>query len=234
MNNVRRFLQGQADKILAELLRHPQIHLMIGQPQCHLRDLRRKFCHFNPIKLIHIHQHNLTDIEKITAAVLVQFPQRRQFQQPQFPIGHHQKIAASTGRVQDPHRRQLPLKIQQAPTITPNPFKLRPQPIQQQWPQRLEDIGFSGVMSAPMTTGGGVKNGLKQRTENGRRNPAPIQRTGIQQQFPQGPIKSGQRQRFCKQPAIDMRKGRQLLIEGPKPLLRRRIQHLKKLRQLRP
>ena len=47
-------LQGDADKVKAELFRHQQIHLVIHQPQSHLRDLRGKLLNLDAEKLIDI------------------------------------------------------------------------------------------------------------------------------------------------------------------------------------
>lgn len=58
-------------------------------------------------------------------------------------------------------------------------LEFRPQIVQKQRANQLEDVLFRGVVRTEIAAHFLIHDGLKQRLEYGRRNPAPIQRAAL-------------------------------------------------------
>ena len=54
--------ERQTAEVLAELLRHQHVHLVVGEPERHLRDLGRELLYLDAVELIDINLHKLEDI----------------------------------------------------------------------------------------------------------------------------------------------------------------------------
>ena len=90
MHDVRRGLQRNAREVQAELLAGQHVHLVVHQPQRHLRDLGRELLDLDAVELVHIDQQALVDVEQLLA-VLVGGAQHFQFKQAQFAVGDDEK-----------------------------------------------------------------------------------------------------------------------------------------------
>ena len=129
---------------MAELFRHPHVHLVVGQPQRDLGDLRREFLVLDAVELIDIHEHDRPDIEEPGFAVLVHLAQQVQFDQAQFLIGDHEEVAAAAGRIENPDAGQLGVKLKQPLGVALGAglqlSQFGPQAVEEQRPKRLADV----------------------------------------------------------------------------------------------
>lgn len=76
-----------------------------------------------------------------------------------------------------------------------------------------------------------VHDRLEQRTENGRGNLAPIERTAFQQGIAHVAVEGGGGQTLTEQAAVDIGKGGQLFIEVLQALPQRPVKHLEQMGQ---
>src|SRR6266568_5893424 len=182
MNDMRRFLERQAGIVLAELLRHLQVHLVIGQPQSHLCNPRRPLLDLYAVELIDVDADELEDIQHELVA-LAHITQYLQLQQAQLAISNNKEVAAAASRVEESQVRKLFQKLEKLVPVALDLVELGPQLIEKKRVDQLEDIGFAGVVGTQITPGGSVHDRLEQRTEDGRRNAAPVKSTAVQQRF---------------------------------------------------
>ena len=135
MHDVRAGFERNARKVQTKLLAHAQVHLVVHQPQRHLRNLRRKLLNLYPVKLIHIHANQTVDIHALLARIATQLmagAQHLQLQQAQLAVTDHQKIATATGRIKKRQAPQLLVELLQALALVFDPRKLRVQIVQKQ------------------------------------------------------------------------------------------------------
>lgn len=112
MMNMRRALERNTREVHAEFFRDAQVHLVIHQPQRHLRNLDGEFFDLDAIELIDVDLDLLVDVEKARAGSLVYGAQHFEFQRAQFAVGDDQKIAAAAGRVEEGERAQLFVELE--------------------------------------------------------------------------------------------------------------------------
>ena len=65
MGNVGRGAQGNSGEVQAKLFAHPQIHLVVHQPQGHLGNLRGEFFDLNAVELIHVNANELVHVHTL-------------------------------------------------------------------------------------------------------------------------------------------------------------------------
>src|SRR6266702_3849408 len=106
-----------------------------------------------------------------------------QLQQTKLAVGDNQKVTAAAGRVEECQVRDLFQKLEKLVPVALDLVELGPQLIEKKRVDQLEDIGFAGVVGTQITPGGSVHDRLEQRTEDGRRNAAPVKSTAVQQRF---------------------------------------------------
>gem|GEM_PF-5116998 len=97
--------ERQAAEVLAELFGDLHVHLVIGEPERHLRDLRGELFDLDAEELIDIHLHKLEDVE-VLLPVLSHGAEDFEFELSQFAIGDDQKVPAPAGRVEELQPRQ--------------------------------------------------------------------------------------------------------------------------------
>jgi hypothetical protein len=100
LDDARRGFERNAGKVHAEFLANFHVHLMVGQPQRHARDLGRKFLDLDTEELIDIEPDQGIDIQAHLPVGALR-AQHFQFQVAQLAVGHHQKVAAAAGRVEE-------------------------------------------------------------------------------------------------------------------------------------
>ena len=110
---MRRGLEWDAREVHTEFLRHAQVHLVIHQPHCDLRDLCRKLFDFDAEELIHVHVDFLVDVEKTRSRPFMYGAQHFQFQLAQFAVGDHQKVAAAAGGIEEGQCAQFFVELEQ-------------------------------------------------------------------------------------------------------------------------
>ena len=104
------------------------------------------------------------------------------------------------------------MKLQHAMAVVFDAFKLGLQFIQKQRLDQLQDIRLRGVMRTEMTAHIRIHDALKQAAEDGRADGRPIQGAGLQQSMAQAWREICQRQSFCKQASVHIRKCCQLRV----------------------
>ena len=65
MHDVRRGHQRDAREVVAELLGDPHVHLVVDQPQRHLRDLRRELLDLDAVELVDVDADQLLDVDQL-------------------------------------------------------------------------------------------------------------------------------------------------------------------------
>nr|QXL80115.1 hypothetical protein [Paracoccus sp. (in: a-proteobacteria)] len=103
--------------------------------------------------------------------------------------------------------------------------------VQEQRADDLEDVLFSGVVRARLPAFLLVHDRLKQRTEDRRRNPRPVELSGIQQALAHFGIEGRGADRGREQPAVHIGKPRQVFVQGGLTLIFGGIENVEKLRQ---
>ena len=229
MYHMRRSRQRDARKVQAEFFAHAQVHLVVHQPQRHLR---WELLHLDAVELIDVDADELLHIDAELAG-LVRGAQHVQFQQAQFAVADDQKIAAAAGRVKKRQPPQLLVKLGEPVLVAFDPRKLGPQRIQKQRLDQLEDVFLAGVMRAQVAPRLVVHDALEQAAENRRADRRPVQRARVKQRLAHGGAEVGHRQQLFKQLAVDVGKGSDLLVERLAAPGFGRVQRLKELAQPR-
>ena len=183
--NMRRLFQRNTCISLAELQAQAIVHQVIHHPQCDFGNVRRKFSQLNPVELIHIDNRKQLR-QNIELTMGTNLLEHLDFQRPQLAVGNDEKIAAAAGRIEKAQLTEPSLKgnhFRDAPTVTTRleVVELGTQSIEKQRFNDLEDVLFGGVMRSLCPALVLVHDGLKERTEDRRRNTRPIKGTGIDQ-----------------------------------------------------
>ena len=233
VHHMRRAFERNACEVQAKLFAHAQVHLVVCQPQRHLRNLGRKFLDLDAVELVHVQADELVHIQHLLA-VAVAGAQHFQFQQAQFAVADHQKISTPAGRVQKSEGAQLEVELRQPTLVAFDLVELGPEIIQKQWLDELEDVFFRGVVRAQVAAGLLVHDALEQAAKDGRTDGRPVQRASVQKRFAHGTAEVGHGQRFLEQLAVHIGECGQLLVQRAAAFVFGRIEHLKELRQPRP
>src|SRR5690606_13024982 len=139
--------EGNTGKVEAKFLRHPQVHLVVHQPQGHLGDLGGEFLDLDAVELVYVEVDKAVHIEGLLAAG-VGSAQHFEFQQAQLPVGDHQKVATAAGRVEKAQAPQFLVELEQAVLVVLDPVKLIPEGIEKERLDELEDVLLAGVVGA--------------------------------------------------------------------------------------
>src|SRR5690606_11692636 len=218
--------EGNAGKVEAKFLRHPQVHLVVHQPQGHLGDLGGEFLDLDAVELVYVEVDKAVHIEGLLAAG-VGSAQHFEFQQAQLPVGDHQKVATAAGRVEKAQAPQFLVELEQAVLVVLDPVKLIPEGIEKERLDELEDVLLAGVVGAEVATRLFIHDGLEQGAENRRGDAAPVQGAAVEQGLAHGAVEAGGGQGFLEQPAVDVGEGSQLLVEVAQALVRGGVEHVK-------
>ena len=76
--------------------------------------------------------------------------------------------------------------------------------IQEQRPDQLQDVLFTGVVRAQVAARLGVHHRLEHGAEDGQADAAPVQRAGVQQQLAHGGVEGGQGSASSEQATVDV------------------------------
>ena len=82
-------------------------------------------------------------------------------------------------------------------------------------------------MRAEVAPRGGVHDGLEQAAENRGADAAPVERAGGDQCVPHRAVKTGGRELFGKEFAIDIRECGEVFVEIFEPFILRCVEHIK-------
>jgi hypothetical protein len=69
VHDVRAGAQRDAGKVQAELLAHPQVHLVVHEPQGHLGNLGRELLNLDAVKLVHVQADQAVHVHTLLARV---------------------------------------------------------------------------------------------------------------------------------------------------------------------
>ena len=226
--------EGQAQVEVAEGFGEAQVELVVHEPHGHLGNAGREFLHFDAVGLVYLHAGIQGQVHGLAARHLgcELALQNLLFQQAQLAVRHHQEVAAAAAGVEEAQALQAAMQLVEALAVLAGLGQLLAQLIQKQPLNHLENIGLRGVVRPQVAPLHGVRNTLKQRPKDGRRNPGPVEVRAPDELGAQGHIKGRKREELREQRAIDVRQrlvvGRQVLL----PLVGRLVEHRKPLRQL--
>ena len=236
MHDARTGLERDAGEIQAKLFADPQVHLVVHQPQGHLRNLRGELFNFDTVELVHVDADQAVHVHALLAGVAAELmagAQHLQLQQTQFAVADDEEISAAAGGVEKREAAQFFVELEQTVAVVFGLFELGAQVIQKQWTDQLEDVFLTGVVRAQVAAGLGVHDALEQAAKDGGADGRPVERACIEQRLAHGGGEISHGQRFFKQLAVDVGKGGQLRIERGAALGLRCVEHLKHLRQAR-
>jgi hypothetical protein len=99
VDNLRRFLQGEAQERFAELPTGFEVHLVVDQPHCDLGDTSRPFFDLDPVHLVNVHANGSSHIDKcvLTGVFALDY---LVFDTPKFSISDYEEVSASTCRIE--------------------------------------------------------------------------------------------------------------------------------------
>ena len=212
---------------------------MVHHPQRGLRNAGRKLAELDAVELVHVHLREKPDVEHVLPGSAVNRADHLHFEQPQFPVGDDEEVAAAAGRVEESKPSQFLLEAPQVGKAAAvlaglEPGELGPQVVQEQRLDDLQDVLLGGVVGALGAALLGVHDRLEQRPEDGRGDVGPVEAAGVQQRPAHRRGEGGDAQRAAKQVAVDVGKARQVVVQRAGALGLRRIEHLEELRQPRP
>ena len=233
---MRAGLERDAGEIQAKFLADPQVHLVVHQPQGHLRNLRGELFNFDTVELVHVDANQAVHVHALLACVAAQRmagAQHLQLQQTQFAVADDEEISAAAGGVEKREAAQFFVELEQTVAVVFGLFELGAQVIQKQWTDQLEDIFLTGVVRAQVAAGLGVHDALEQAAKDGGADGRPVERAGVEQRLAHGGGEVGHGQAFFKQLAVDVGKGGQLRVERGAAFGVGCVEHLKQLRQAR-
>ena len=174
MDDVRRLLKRYANEGLAELQAQPVVHDVVHHPQRGLRDAGRELAKLDPVELVHVDHRLPRRIEhRLTrrGGRIPDIADDLDFQQPQFPVGDDEEVAAAACGVEERQAAEILLKspkLGNAAAILArlHPVELSPQVVHEQRLDHLEDVLLRRVVRALGAACHGVHDRLEQRAEN--------------------------------------------------------------------
>ena len=232
MHDVRRGAQRNAGEVQAELFAHAQVHLVVHQPQRHLRNLGRELLDLDAVKLIDVDADQPMNVHA-ELPVGNAGAQHLELQQAQLAVADDEEVAAAAGRVKKREQPQFFVKLEQLVSIALDLVELGPQLVQKQRLDELEDVLLAGVVRSEVAARLVVHDRLEQRTEDRGRDRGPVQRAAIKQGVAHGAVEAGNRNGLFIQFAVHIGKGGELLVEIFRALVVRGVEHLEKQGQLR-
>ena len=228
--NPRRGTQRDARVVLPERLAQAAVHDVIHHPQRRLGDAGRKLQNFDAVELIDVHHRERRHILHGLPLRAVNFEQHLDLQFAQLPVGDDQEVAAAAGRIEEAHLAQALLEAQQIRPPTPaalraDTLKFRAQLIEEERLDHLEDVLLGRVMSADRAAVVRVHHRLKQRPEDRRRDPRPVEPRRLDQQPAQRRVEVGRSDPLLEEIAVDERERRQIRIQICGAPIFPRVQH---------
>ena len=126
VDDMRTSDQRNAGEVHPEFLRHPDVHLVVDQPQRDLRDLSGELLDLDTVELIHVERDLLMNIQEAGARPAVHRSKDLELQQPQLAVGDDEKVAATAGRIEENQRAQLLVEFEQPVLVTFDSSELGP------------------------------------------------------------------------------------------------------------
>ena len=240
VDDVRRLLQRNANEGLAELQAQPIVHDVVHHPQCGLRDAGRELAKLDTVELVHIHHRLPSGIEHRLPRCRGRSPNLADdldFQQPHFPVGDDEEVAAAARGIEEYYAPELRLELperREPATALAHPLELGAQVVHEQRLDHLEDILLGRVVRSLRPAFHRIHHRLEQRTEDSGREFRPVEAAGVQQRPTHRRVERERPQVPLEEFAVDIGKPRQVLIEGCGALVLRRVEHLEQLREPRP
>ena len=225
--DMRALHQRDAQDGLAEDLAGLNVHLVVGQPHRDLRHLRREFLDLDAVELVDVDRDRLEDV----APALAEFlggAQHLDFDPPQFAVADDEEIAATAGGIEERESREFFLELEQLVLVALDLVELRPQLVEEQRADQLEDVRFAGVVRAELAAAVArveFDHGLKHGAENGRRDRAPVHRAQLDQQAAHFRVEHRRVEAFLEQAAIHVGKGGEDFGQGLLAAVGRRAEH---------
>ena len=111
--DVRGFLQRQPGIPAAKRIRKPHVHLVIHQPQRHLRNAHGPFADLDAVELMHVHPRQIAHVEFLFL-ILVERQQHFGLQRAEFAVGDDKEVAATARGVEKGQLTEAVVKVLQA------------------------------------------------------------------------------------------------------------------------
>ena len=237
--------QRHAGPGLAQALGGHQIHLVIGDPQRHAGNVRRRRVNLDAVELIDLHPQQIAHVQQAATlgGVAVQTVHQLDLQQTQLLEGHHQEIAAAAGRIEQPQPGEPVMQRLQPGLAGLGRRQLRLQLVEKQRPDGAQDVALAGVMRPqlaprrrellPRIQPPRLQHRLEHAAEDRRADAAPVQRRAFQDHRPLRRIEIRQPAMPRKQLAVDVGEIGKALRQLGRATLVCGIEHLEQLGQRR-
>lgn len=107
---------------------------MVGQPERHLGNSRRKLLKLNAVEIININARNICHIkiEPGSAGQRLLLKQHLNLKLAKFAIGDNQKVATAARRIEKTHGSQLMMEHRKLAGVVPDCLKLAAQVVEKQ------------------------------------------------------------------------------------------------------
>ena len=196
--------EGQAQVEVAEGFGEAQVELVVHEPHGHFGNAGGKFFHLDAVGLVYLHAGVEGQVDGLAAGALAGKEALENFllQQAQFAVGYHQEVAAAAARVQKAQLLQAQVQGVEAGAALAGGGQLLAQLIEKQALNHLQDIGLRGVVRPQVAPLHGVGHALKQRAEDGRRNPRPVEVRAPNELLAQGRVEARKREELREQAAV--------------------------------
>lgn len=169
MHDVGAGFERDTCKVSAKFFAHAQVHLVVHEPQRHLRDLGGKLFDLDAEELVHVDADEAVHVH-ITGAAAGELAgtQHVQLQLTQLAVADDEEVTATTGRIEKREQAQLLVKLEQLVAVALDLVELGAQLVQKQGLDELENVLFAGVVGTQIAPGLLVHDALEQAAENGR------------------------------------------------------------------
>ena len=156
MDDVRRLLQRDTNEGLAELKAQPVVHDVVHHPQRGLRDAGRELTKLDAVELVHVHHRLPRGIEHRLPGRGGRLPNLSDdfdFEQPQFPVGDDEEVAAAARRIKERHAAEPRLELPERRKAAAAPARFRAlelgaQVVHEQRLDHLQDVLLGRVVRA--------------------------------------------------------------------------------------
>ena len=229
------WLQRQEINVAADDLLGLTEHLCLADPECRRGHRHGEVVDLDAVELVDAHLDGVHFLEAEERLAVMTLANNLILQPPQTEVGFRQEVAGTAGGVEERQRGQFILKaVQTLHTLLlnllfENGFKLPAQVVHEKRVDDLVDILYRGVVHAARPPGLGIQRALKDSTEDGGRDFAPVEvKCGIlQKRLAQFVSELWYLYRLSKQASVSVRKCFQVVRQVAAPLVLWSVQHLK-------
>ena len=164
VQDVGRGAQRDAGIGLTEFQAQPVVHDVVHHPQRGFRDADGELADLDPVELIDVDDREVRHVDHQltrpgrpgrtgrTVHRRAKLAEHLDFEQAEFPVGDDEEIAAAAGGIEEGHLTEALMEGSQRrlppPSARLDALQLRPEIIQEERPDHLEDVPLGGVVRA--------------------------------------------------------------------------------------